>query len=707
MGSTALAASPPHNPIPHSVGSPAGNQTAPRASETVESPGRPMPDDGPRVEGQAQGIDGLAWQEGLSAYKKEAWPEARRFFEKIVKEHPESPLAPSAHAFVTELSLRQDKSGRNRTDGIQAYKKLLRDYPQSQNARRAEWRIADLYLEQGWLQEAQAAYEQAMAHSLHLPFDGNRALLGLGYTFLAMRKWSEAEHAFVNVRKRSDTDALLQQATVGLAHVLFLQRRLAEAQAFYELSHRRWPNLFRQDARAVQRYALTEVELGHEAPARELMLLFYNVHPRHDFAATALLHVAESLATTSKPSLAEFFYALISSLYGRRVEDTLATMRLAALRADRGMSDDDRSVGLTVGAMMAGAPMPDRNPQAYRSSLQAIANQHAEDPIGSEALFRLGKSSEQADDKSHALLMYRKVALRIGRYADDPWPIKASERLSVLLKPWMEAALKSRDDLTVVSLFHRHGPIADRLYAHSPLLPDIAEAHRRLGFLPEAVRLYQHITTATKNPALLEPSLVGLSRTYLDQQDPHAARKVLERYRFQFPNGAYDAEALHLLVTAMQQQPDLQGLLHLCRTWLRHHPQHHERSRMYLHLAATLGRIEHYDDAALAYEEAFKAGASRSPDRLLAYADTLSRLNRHEQALAVYREALEKKPSKRHAEWAYLQTAKHWNVLKRYDRAAVALADLGETDDPLINRYATSLKGYLQTARRPETREGL
>ena len=91
----------------------------------------------------------------------------------------------------------------------------------------------------------------------------------------------------------------------------------------------------------------------------------------------------------------------------------------------------------------------------------------------------------------------------------------------------------------------------------------------------------------------------------------------------------------------------------------------------------------------------------------MAYADTLSRLNHHEQAIAAYQAALEKKPAKRQAEWAHLQTARHWNALKRYDHATVALAELGETDDQLINRFSTSFKGSLQTARRPPAGEGL
>jgi tetratricopeptide (TPR) repeat protein len=337
--------------------------------------------------------------------------------------------------------------------------------------------------------------------------------------------------------------------------------------------------------------------------------------------------------------------------------------------------------------------------------LQGVATQQAENPLGSEALFRLGQYYEKGNDTNRTVRTYHEAALR-GGGPSDPWPIKASERLSALVKPWIEAALNAHDDMTVVSLFHRHGPNGGQFYAHSPSLIEIAEAHRRLGFSLEAVRLYQQAVNE-KDPALIEPALIGLGKTYLDQQDPTAARKVFERYRFQFQPGRHESEALRLLAAAMRGQKDLHGLLHLCRQWLVHHSAHGERPFMYLQLAETLGQLDKPHESALAYEEAFNAGAARSVETLLAYADTLSRLDRHQQAVAAYLEVLDHKPASHHVEWIHLQTAKHWYALKQYDRATVALAEVGESDDPLIMRVATGLKGSLRAARRSVVEEGL
>jgi tetratricopeptide (TPR) repeat protein len=128
---------------------------------------------------------------------------------------------------------------------------------------------------------------------------------------------------------------------------------------------------------------------------------------------------------------------------------------------------------------------------------------------------------------------------------------------------------------------------------------------------------------------------------------------------------------------------------------------------MYLQLAKTLEELEKLDESALAFEEAFKSGATQSAKTLLPYADILSRLTRHERAIAASQSVLEKKPNAQQAEWARLQTAKHWTALKQYDRATIALAELDVAADQMVNRIAASLKNSLQTARRTRQAEGL
>lgn len=657
-----------------------------------------LPDDGPRIEGQSQGMDALALQEGMNAYGKGEWTHARRYFEKIVAQQPESALTPTAMAFLAETGLRENDSNGNRLVAIELYKTLLRDYPQSANAKRAEWRMADIYLTQTWQQEAQSLYERALSHNAQSA-DGERALLGLGYTSLALAKWRDAELTFEDLRKRSTHDQILMHATLGLATSFYRQRRPQDALAMYDLSYRRWPKSMRLDPLALGRYASIQLDLHHDVIGRGLLLQFYNLYPRHPEAAALLLRLADNLQTSKYLPSAEFVYGFVSSQYADLPQAEIAQVRLATLRVEQKVAAEDRPMPRTAAGLLYDRPSPNQSLADYLKQMQAIAAEHDKDAIGSEALFHAAERLERSEELSPALLAYKQAAERTSGGQDDPWPVRAGDRLADILRPWMEAAAKSHDDLTLTTLFHRHGPLAERHYLSSPLLLEIAEAHDRLGFTTEAGRLYQLMAKGTKRPMVTEQALVGLAKVYLSQHDTAAARKVLERYRLEYPNGRFEGEALHLLVQTMSEDGNPAGLLHFCRAWMLHHPAHPERPWMYQQMADVFLRLNKHEEAVIATEEAFKAGAPKTATALLSYADLLAQVKRYEQAIALYHIVIEKKPNHAQVQWARLQIVRGWQALKQPDRATVALAELGQTDDALVTRFSSTYHESIKQAR--------
>ncbi|MEQ1655200.1 MAG: tetratricopeptide repeat protein [Nitrospira sp.] len=676
----------------------AAASTPTQTSESTELAFSILPDDGPRLEGQSQGMDALALQEGINAYGKGEWPQARRLFEKVVSQQPESALTPTAMTFLAETALKESTSNGNRLEALDRYKTLLRDYPQSLNAKRAEWRMADVYLSQGWHQEAQSLYERALSHNAQSP-DGERALLGIGYTALALGKWRDAELTFEDLRKRSSHDQILLHATVGLASSFFHQRRVHDASAMYDLAYRRWPKALRMNPLALGRYASIQLDLHHEVIGRGLLLQFYNLYPAHQDASAMLLRLADSLQSSKYLPGAELFYGFISKHYADSPQAALASVRLATLRVEQKVAAGDKPVTIHPAGLMYDSPSPNQSVDEYLKQMQAIAAQHDHDAIGSEALFHVAARLEQAEEIAPALIAYQQVASRSSAGEDDPWPAKASDRLANILRPWMEAAVKSHDDLTLTALFHRHGPAAERHYLSSPLLLEIAEAHDRLGFTTEAGRLYQLMAKGTKRPLVTEQALLGLAKVYLAQRDTAAARKVLERYRLEYPTGRFEQEALHLLVQTMADEGDLAGLLHFCRAWMLHHPKHPERPWMYQQMAAVFLRLNKHEEAVIATEEAFKAGAPKTIVALLAYGDLLAQMKRYQEAIDVYHTVVEKKPDQAQLQWARLQIVRGWQALKQHDRATVALAELGQTDDALVTRFSSSFHESIKQER--------
>ncbi|MEK7272465.1 MAG: tetratricopeptide repeat protein, partial [Nitrospirota bacterium] len=193
--------------------------------------------------------------------------------------------------------------------------------------------------------------------------------------------------------------------------------------------------------------------------------------------------------------------------------------------------------------------------------------------------------------------------------------------------------------------------------------------------------------------------LLGLAKVYLSQRDTAAARKVLERYRLEYPTGRFEQDALHLLVQTMAEGEDLAGLLHFCRAWMLHHPQHPERPWMYQQMATVFLRLNKHEEAVIATEEAFKAGAPKTITALLAYADLLAQMKRHREAIDVYHTVVEKKPDQAQLQWARLQIVRGWQALKQPDRATVALAELGQTDDALVTRFSSSFHESIKQER--------
>ena len=673
-------------------------RAAAKEAEPAEGAFAALPDDGPRLEGQSQGMDALALQEGINAYGKGEWAQARRLFEKVIAQQPESSLTPTAITFLAETALRENDSNGNRLAAIDRYKTLLRDYPQSMNAKRAEWRMADVYFSQGWQQEAQSMYERALSHNPQSP-DGERALLGIGYISLSVKKWIDAEHTFEDLRKRSSNDQIQLHATIGLATALYRQRRIQEALALYDLGYRRWPRAIRMNPTALGRYASIQLDLHHDVIGRGLLLQYYNLHPAHSDTPAALLRLADSLKLSQKPAGAEFFYAFVAAHYPDTTAASLAGIRAASLQAEQMMAAGNISVALTVSSLIRNVAAPAESLADTMKQLRTFAARHGGSAIGNEALFHLAAHLEKSEEVTQALLVYKEVAEKVNPAHDDPWPAKAADRLADILRPWMEAAVRSHDDLTLTTLFHRHGPSAERHYLASPLLLEIAEAHDRLGFSAEAGRLYQLIAKGTKRPLLTEQALIGLGKVYLVQHDAAAARKVMERYRLEYPTGRFEQEALHLLVQAMAEDGDMASLLHFCRAWMLHHPTHPERPWMYQQMAAVFVRLNKQEEAVIATEEAFKAGAPKTVNALIAYADLLAQMKRYQQAIEVYHTVVERKPDRAQLHWARLQIVRGWQALNQHDRATVALAELGQSDDPLMTRFTSTYRESIQQAR--------
>ena len=664
----------------------------PEPSELVRGA---LPDPGPRLERIPESPEWGEFERGVALYNQGQYLEARLHLTNMLREHRDLPLRSSIQAFLTESSLKSSAQELRPLEIIDQYKALIREDPQSTNARRAAWRIGDVYRVEGWYQEAQIAYQHALSLSERDSYDANRAMLGLGYVFRGIKSWKDSVQTFDHVLKRTTDPTLLVSASLGQAHSLYRMGRIKDADALYESISSRWPGALRADPFALLRYADTAGE-AHRGPVmREQLLHFYNLYPSRPENPFVLMHLADSYKEAGRWEDASIFYAALLSQYPDAQVVPTAKLRYAEVQEHLAPEGEEVNLRHTIAAHLANVPLKPGEMLSPRQLFESSAKQYEDSPVGSEALFHLGEALERAGKREDALKAYEQVVQRAGKFENDPWPEKGGAQLVRFLRPRLEAALKADDDFELINLFHRNGPFADRLYAGTELLLKVAEAHRRLGFPIESARLFQSLIRDSKAEAFHEVALMGLGDSYLEQKDMRAARAVFERYRLQFPVGRFAGQALLGILTSFEGEGNTSGLVKLGKQWLIHNPRHPDRAFVQLKVADALRQAKRDAEAAPLYESVLKAGMDLSALDRLRYADVLARLNRQEPALALYKQALVAGLEPEQEAWAQFQIVQLARGVKREEFARNGLRALNENSDSLVRRMAAVLQTEL------------
>lgn len=673
-----------------SAGSPSSSHPSSERTTHVPPLHTEMPDDGPRFNEGIRGPEGVLFQRAVDAYRAEDMPSAEQGFRKITEEFPGSRVRSACRAFLAEITARSG-TDHHRSQAIEQYRALIRDDPASENAARARWRVADLYADAGWLVEARAAYEHA---AVSKDWDRARALLGLGMVLMRRGQWKEAEAAFRDVIGSTDDGRLLAPATFALADAFYAERRMPEARAVYQAARRQWPMLFRQRPRSILTLATLNAQRNAWTEARALYLLFYNLYPQDPEAASGLIRIGDSWRREGRLDTARMIYGAVISTYSGTPHEALGTMRLVELGRAMIVRHSADPLAFSIGHQFDIGPRVPLEVHDQAATLRTIAKQHAEDATGSEALFHLGELFESLGQASEAAQVFQELSDRRAQALDDSWPVAGGERLTALLRPWITAALRAYDDLTALMLFYRHGRYADQLYAGTDILVRVADAHRRSGFAPQAVRLYQSLLHHEASSGVQEQALLGLGLTYVDQNDLPAARRVFERYLLQYPGAGGKPVALKFLAMTLHRLGDDTGAVRVVKQWLRfvREDTHPDRGTMLMLLAEAHAGEGNRRDAVHAFAKAERHGGLPIVARLR-YADTLAASGEVQPALAQY-QRLVRSPSGSDAEWSVIRMVQLNVIRKQYDEARdVARRWQDTSGDDFVRRVADLLVG--------------
>lgn len=655
------------------------------------------PDDGPRYERTVERPESAQFLAAVEALDRKQYAIARAGFDALARLDSARELIPPLKAFLAELTLLEDPTDHGRRETIAQYRSIIGAYPKNANAFRAFWRIGDLYVEMGWFQEAIVAYEYALSRGLPR-YDADRSMLALGVALGELGRWVEAERAFETVRHRSTEERLIVRATFDQANALYVQGRKRDAVLLYDILYRRWPNLLKKNADGLQQYGDALFEVQELKRACEIDLLLYNLFPSHRHASTALVRLGDSHSRLGLRTQAEHFYNAVQTQYADTAAAVVARMRLSRKEQEIATSAGEDFLRRKVEGIIRGSDSSYLDASEGEALHKAIAFEYQNDMVGSEALFHLAESYELRGHLSRAIEVYQAVTRRTGVISQDPWPQIAGLHLAALLKPQLEAALKSKQNVQALTLFHSHGQAPEQHYVGTRTLLEVADTHRRLGFSTEAVYLYQMLVKNRKAVALHEEALLGLGESYLDQLDPAAARSVFESFRLQYPRSARSMLVSRQLTTAMLEQGDRQSAIRVMRHWTRSQSRDPARGWIYPTLARTLAEEQRRVEAAASFEDALRNNALRAPQDLLLYADLLLQLNKPERAVDLYRQVLKAGPDPMEAEWARVQIMLNPGDKNPKEAESRAVVPNAEFENPLLHRAAEAMQIVLQAA---------
>jgi len=525
----------------------------------------------------------------------------------------------------------------------------------------------------------------------------------LGLVFLEGAQWKDAVHAFQQVKTRTEDEQLIVPATFGLAEALARAKQWDKAQSAYESGVRQWPAAFKLRPDSMLLFADVKVHLQKHAEARALLGQFYNLHPHHAEAPSALIQIGDSWRQAARLDRAKTLYAAVIQKHAGTYQESVARMRLAEVARESLGQEPKAGLQLGIEAMLEGLEAGEADSGAQEEMLEQIAQAYVSVSLGSEALFHLGEHLESLDRRLNAVDAYRRASERKGMIADDPWPDAAGRRLVTILGSWMVAALQAHDDLTAVNLFYRHGASGEELYAGHATLLQLAEAHHRLGFSPQAIKLYRTLVKDTVPDAIREKAFVGLGLAYLEQQDWPAARRVFERTLLQYPAGQSRSLVLGHLAETLHRQGEWNAVIRVCRLWLgRAHAMASQEGRRMRHLLANAQiATGHASEALETLAGTMAVPGVTPPDTWLRYADQLVASGQYEEAATRYLHVIQASSSPSDAEWARFQLAKVRRTQKRYAEARTLLQEVQSmaTDD-LVGRISAALLADLPQATR-------
>lgn len=172
-----------------------------------------------------------------AALRAERWEEAHTAADRFLTAHPDHDQVPELHLVVAACAYRTgDYAG-----AAEAYRRLLERAPQHARAAEARARRAECLFKTGDFEEARALYVE-LAEADDEPEARARATLAIADCDAALKRWAEAERAYLSVEVLLGCEALRPVALQRLAALYDAMGQPEKASRTRDALRRRYPD---------------------------------------------------------------------------------------------------------------------------------------------------------------------------------------------------------------------------------------------------------------------------------------------------------------------------------------------------------------------------------------------------------------------------------------------------------------------------------
>ncbi|MBN8587349.1 MAG: tetratricopeptide repeat protein [Rhodothermia bacterium] len=377
-------------------------------------------------------------------------------FRRLVGNYPNSEWAPEAQYLVGSVLLQQEKYDL----AINEFFNALRFYPQSAEAAKAQYGIGDAYFNQDRFNEAINAYKEVVNRYPQSPVVPD-ALMGIQLSYLALNQPGNAEALIDQYLRQNPGTDVADQVRFKQAEMQFqngeTQKALTGFQYFLQAN--RNPNL----APAATYYVgASYYQLRDYRNAEQYLRLVLDRYPSEPAAYESARLLANLFLATNRPAEALSLYKRLEANADGDISE-IGEAKIGQAQAMIALNDTDGA----------------------RQLLEQVSTQYANSDAGKTALLRLAALNVQLNNLTAALDQYRRIA----QTNDDAFASEAQFKYGSLLLQMNRA----QEALQAFTAIQQRFPEVIDWVAQSYL--GQARAYKALGNRNSALQAYDRVIT--------------------------------------------------------------------------------------------------------------------------------------------------------------------------------------------------------------------